>query len=416
MLTRNIVVVSSTFAVLSALIASACTTATCTELHRDCDGAGTAGLAGVAGVAGSIAGSDGGSENGGMAFGGSAGSGGAGGGASAGTGDAGAAGAPACADACKGLTPVCDAASSTCVQCLTSTDCKDSATPACDTTTNTCVQCITSTDCKNGAKPACDTAKNTCVGCVGNNDCKDATKPLCDTAAAQCVACLKQADCTSATASACSAGVCTACTVDADCSNIAGKGVCDAGTCVQCTGKKFAACGQDSGTPLVCDSLNRTCTTNKQHSVSACSSCVTDEQCQLGQLCGLQKFGGADVGYFCFWKKGDTANGAPADCFVNGRPYAATIANQHSIDGATADVCSLRTSTCVARSQFSLKDCKSGTAGSDALCGAAPPDDAKCDAVTMSTGYSCTMRCASDIDCPSGFPCNTGALQPYCEL
>ena len=150
MLTRNTVIISSALAVLSALIASACTEATCTELHRDC----TPGSAGVAGVAGNSGGSDGGSEHGGMSFGGSGGNGVAG----ASAGDAGAAGSSACVDTCQGLTPVCDVASSTCVQCLKGTDCKDSAKPACDVATNTCVQCLASTDCKNAAKPVCDTA------------------------------------------------------------------------------------------------------------------------------------------------------------------------------------------------------------------------------------------------------------------
>jgi hypothetical protein len=362
----------------------------------------------------SDAGTDGGSDQGGMSSGGSAGGGTAGNG---GGGEAGAGGSAPCADACKESTPVCDPASNTCVQCLTGTDCKDSAKPACNAATHTCVECTKSTDCADAAKPACDTATNRCVVCVGNADCKDAAKPFCDKAGAQCVACLKQADCTSATASACSAGVCTACTTDAECSNIAGKGVCDAGTCVQCTGTKFVACGQDSGTPLVCDSLKRTCTTSKQQSAGLCQTCVSDAQCRPGQMCVLDKFGNPaqDVGYFCHWKKGDTANGAPTDCFATGKPYAGTQANVTSIDGTVGDICVLRTSTCVARSQFSTKDCVVSSAASDAVCGFAPTKDSKCAQVPSSSSFRCTMTCLSDEDCP-GAACDAGAAPPVCSF
>jgi hypothetical protein len=416
MLARNIVATSFAFAALGSLIASACTNATCTDLHQKCDGVASGGFAGVGGLdgtAGSFAGTDGG-EQGGMPVGGSGGAGTAG---SGGNGEAGAAGAAGCADVCKGTTPVCDSTSNMCVQCVKSTDCKDNAKPVCDAATNTCVQCTKGSECTDSTKPACDTGTNSCVECVGNGDCKGSTKPLCDTTGAHCVACLKQADCTSPTASACNANVCTACTTDAECSNIAGKGVCDAGTCVQCTGKKFAACGQDSGTPLVCDSLKRTCTTSKQQSAGLCQTCVTDAQCKAGQICVLDKFGNPaqDVGYFCHWKKGDTANGAPSDCFATGKPYAGTQVNATSVDGSVADVCSLSVSTCVARNQFKSKDCAVASAASDAVCGFAPTKDSKCAQVPSSTSYRCTMTCTSDEDCPTG-TCDTGAAPSVCTF
>jgi len=299
---------------------------------------------------------------------------------------------------------------------LKGTDCK-TPKPTCDTTTNLCVECAKSGDCKDTTKPACDTTTETCVGCVGNTDCKDSAKPFCDTTAAQCVACLKQADCTGATASACNAGVCAACTTDAQCSNIAGKGVCDAGTCVQCTGKKFAACGQDTGTPLVCDSLNRTCTSNKQHSSGLCQTCVTDAQCKAGEMCVLDKFGSPsqDVGYFCHWKQGDTAEGAPADCTVGGQPYFGTLKNATSVDGVVNDICTLRTSTCAARNQFGSKDCLVASTPTDSVCGFSPTKDSKCGQVGSSSTYRCTMTCSTTDDCPQ-FACDTGASPAVCLL
>jgi hypothetical protein len=173
----------------------------------------------------------------------------------------------------------------------------------------------------------------------------------------------------------------------------------------------------DTGTPLVCDSKARTCTTKKKASAGLCLACVSDAQCTAGKLCVEEKFGAQpqSVGFFCFYKQGDTANGAPADCFADGVPYAKTLVNQTSIDGATADICGLRSSTCVARNQFSSKDCATANAPDDSKCGFATGKDSKCDQVGASANYRCTMTCLSNDDCP-GTTCNTGANPAVCEL
>ena len=68
------------------------------------------------------------------------------------------------------------------------------------------------------------------------------------------------ADCADAKAARCDGGACGKCTTNDDCTHTAGKGVCDikVGECVPCAGKDYAACGSDTGTPLVCDSKART--------------------------------------------------------------------------------------------------------------------------------------------------------------
>jgi hypothetical protein len=381
---------------LASLLVPACAGNPTCQDYGDCPDNGGGGASATGGKAGA----SGNAARGGVSgVGGDAGSAGAGAeAAGAGTNDggasgaAGAAGAPPCNGDCRGATPVCDPASNLCVECLERSDCK-APTPACASDAHACVECVAATDCKNS------------------------TKPFCDTAAAKCVMCTKQADCSDPAASTCRAGECTACTADADCSAIAGKSVCDAGTCVQCTGKKFAACGVDAGTPLVCDSVQRICTTTKQRSAGLCLPCVTDAQCKPGQVCVLDKFGSPakDVGYFCHWKKGDVANGAPADCFATGKPYANTQINVTSIDGDVSDICGLRSSTCIANSQFSAKDCTVASAASDAACGFAPPKDAKCAQVPASSSYRCTMTCLSDEDCP-GSTCDTGAAPRVCAF
>jgi hypothetical protein len=388
--------------VLGGIGAAASSVSGCSSSCSDTGSCGTyappTGGMGNAGSSGTGHGGAGGAHGGGSSSGESGTSGASGTSGTTGAGDsgeagtAGAAGTAPCDGKCSGTTSVCLAATNACVECTDSSQC---AAP----------------------KPACDTASNACVECTAAADCKDITKPFCDTTAGQCVACLKQADCTTATASACNAGACAACAKDADCSNIAGKGVCDAGTCVQCTGNKFTACGNNAGTPLVCDSLKRTCTANKQHSVGLCQTCVTDAQCNAGEMCVLDKFSSPskDVGYFCHWKQGDTTDGAPADCTAGGRPYIGIQKNATSIDGTASDICTLAVSTCTALNQFRAKDCTVASAPSDAVCGVSPPNDAKC-MQFGSTTYRCTVTCGSDDDCPSPFPCDPGVSPRVCNF
>lgn len=265
-------------------------------------------------------------------------------------------------------------------------------------------------------KPVCDEPTDTCVQCLVENDCATGAKKKCDTTAKTCVECLASTDCSTAAAAKCDGGSCGKCTSNDDCAHIAGKGVCDktAGECVECTGTDYSSCGSDGGTPLVCDTKARTCTTSKEHAGDLCKPCVSDAQCQLGQLCVKQTFGAPaqDVGFFCFWKKGDTANGAPATCLPGADPYANTLLNQTSIDGVTKDICGLRASTCVARNQFSSKDCSTSGAADDQKCGFVPKKDSKC--VQADVGvFRCTMPCGSADDCPGSLACDGTS---FCKL
>ncbi|MGC4068864.1 MAG: hypothetical protein QM784_30315 [Polyangiaceae bacterium] len=357
---------------------SACDTkVTCKDLDNCTDGNAGEGGASTGGKT---------SSSGGKAQGGS-------GGSSASGGTTATTTAP-CNGSCSGSTPVCNETSNKCVACLANTDCKDASKSVCNGTTYECVGCLASADCsKNATKPVCDLAKTTCVGCLGNTDCASATALRCDTAT----------------------NTCTACQTDTDCSQIAGKGVCSAGMCVQCTGKKRDACGELEGKALVCDSLSQTCTTDKKvGSAGLCQPCVSDAQCPAGQLCHQQMFGGKPVGYFCFWKQGDTANGAPADCTLSSnRPYVKTEADAQSIDGEAATLCGLAVTTCIAYNQFKNVDCAPTGTPQDALCGFASGQDAKC-AQYGATTYRCTTVCLGNDDCDVA--CNTGASPKVCTF
>lgn len=333
-------------------------------------------------------------------------------------GDSGAGGTAAskpCDSACSGAKPVCDESAEVCVQCLESQDCTG-ADKVCNPASKACVQCLLSEDC-NGSKKVCDSAATTCVECLKSKDCTGANK-VCDTPAKACVACLDSTDCSDPKAAKCDAKSCTKCTSNDDCVHLAEKTVCDtkAGECVQCTGTDYAACGQSMGTQLVCDTLKRTCSSNKEKSTGLCQSCVSDAQCSAGKLCVKESFGtpSQDVGYFCFWKKGDTANGAPSTCLPGADPYAKTLINQSSIDGTTADVCGLRSSTCVARNQNSTKDCATSGVADDQKCGFAPGKDSKCSQPDVGV-FRCTMICISDDDCP-GTACDLGSSPSVCAL
>jgi hypothetical protein len=335
---------------------------------------------------------------------------------------------------CSAPTPACNLATYTCVGCLSNANCSSPA-PACNTATNLCVQCTKDTQC-SGATPACNTATNLCVQCTSNGNCGGLT-PLCDTAKNTCVECLSSADCKSPAASLCNGGTCGPCAANADCSHLSGTTVCktvsasevdagargdagagdEPGVCVQCTGTDYATCGQSGGKNLVCSSLTNTCSTFTERSAGLCKTCVSDAQCKLGEMCVEEKFNGQSVGYFCFYKQGDTANGAPTDCTLTGRPYSGVLKNAVSIDGATADICSLRVSTCTALNQFSQTNCTSSTnTANDGACGFAPGVDSKC--VTYGTQHLCTTTCGSDLDCQSGinFTCDTGANPPVCTF
>jgi hypothetical protein len=278
-----------------------------------------------------------------------------------------------------------------------------------------------------GSTPICDTDKNECVECTTSDDCKaDATKSVCNTTAGKCVACNENTDCKDATASRCdtATNTCAACSIDDDCKQISGKGICLTGDatlpnqCVQCTGKRYSACGQLEGADLVCDSLARTCTTDKKVKSSAeCKPCVSDAQCIAGQLCAKQMFGGKLVGHFCFWKQGDTANGAPTDCTLPAnRPYVNVQADVLSIDNDSGTLCMLRAVTsCPALNDYSAKSCVNNNKPEEQLCGFAPGEDSKCIAFGSSQ-YLCTNTCGSDLDCKQGFTCNVATNPDTCTL
>jgi hypothetical protein len=68
-----------------------------------------------------------------------------------------------CSETCTGTTPICDAASATCVECLTNADCFDDMRPRCEA--NACGACRVDDDCSTGV-------------CLGDGSCAAASRIL----------------------------------------------------------------------------------------------------------------------------------------------------------------------------------------------------------------------------------------------
>jgi hypothetical protein len=186
------------------------------------------------------------------------------------------------------------------------------------------------------------------------------------------------------------------------------------GSCVECTGTDYACGKAGDNTPYVCDSLRRECSTQKAGNKDLCGGCVSDAECQTGKLCVLQTFndpndspdqGAIEIGYFCVWRF-DANPGPDMNCFSK-PPYVTRQSSTTSLDGTTADVCTLRTSTCPAQVDFSNKDCAPGGTPQDNLCGDPDaPTDGYCLETSSPGIYRCTVPCGGDPDCkPNGFFC-----------
>lgn len=164
---------------------------------------------------------------------------------------------------CAAPTPYC--LDSLCVACLTDTNCGNRF---CEPTSHTCVECVTSGDCKND-KPYC--LGNECRECLVPANCGD---PLltCDTRDGMCVpACGADADC-SGPNPVClpDLSVCVACSVDLDCPD---NRYCELNKCVACR------------TDADCDATKPRCDPEKLD----CAECLVDSDCGAERACDMRK-------------------------------------------------------------------------------------------------------------------------------
>ena len=254
-----------------------------------------------------------------------------------------------------------------------------------------------------GATPVCNEGTGECVECTAGATaaCSGAT-PVCDTATSECVACLANSDCTTAGASECALAThtCVGCTADAACAGRAGTTACDPtrGECVQCTGTNRTACGAN-----VCDVAARTCATSAVGSANLCENCVSDVQCQAGQVCVAMSGGTPTrvLGHYCLWREAATEVGAPNGACSRTRPYAQG-AERSALEAGMVRVCEPRIASCDALVDFSSPTATctpAAPAVANATCGATDVDDGYCQFFDVASNR-CTVGCTTFEDCP----------------
>jgi hypothetical protein len=295
-----------------------------------------------------------------------------------------------------------------CVDCLSNGDCSGNAALSKCSGGGACSVCVADGDC--GAimgKNACKTSEG-CVECVNDTHCannEDGTH--CKVTAGgsadinTCVECNSNADCAGAGAALCQDNQCVPCVADADCAHLdtngatAGGtlGVCDSGTCVECTGPKRTACA-----PNVCNSLTKVCALNRpEGGAGLCDACISDFECATDARC-VQQSVGASSGFFCF--------PIQVNALCNTRGFAERpVGGTPTLDSASTAMCLQRDTSCPAYLNY-----RSGLACQDAT------DDAACgvqgSCAASPGGFNCTISCTSAADCASG-DCLEGG---FCEL
>jgi hypothetical protein len=331
---------------------------------------------------------------------------------------------------CNPPTPVCNERTQTCVGCLDDRDCvnEPGLGGSCRPDDARCVECLSDAQCVGDPAASNCSSGGTCVSCTADEDCSliqgrsacltnigcvecvdgsecvgNAAGPICATsnvgvaagsaAANTCVECVENADCVNSSASLCENNQCVPCSANADCAHVDSTpdatqpsplGICDAGTCVECTGLQRAACGAN-----VCDSLTRQCSADRLVATAGlCESCVSDAECEPGSLC-VQQTG---VGFFCMPVQPNT--GCPTSGPARGFLQQASVL---TIDGVPSPVCLPRLAACPAFVNY-----RDGT-----LC--AGIDDESCGpsgSCEQSPGggafFLCTISCAGISDCLRG--------------
>ncbi len=243
--------------------------------------------------------------------------------------------------------------------------------------------------------------------------------------------CTSNVDCGTAGASRCAAGACTTCQADADCSHVGGRIVCLQGTCVQCTRDKAAAC-TSGGTQYVCDPSSHACDMNRRarskglcnvctsSTDSACAArpdCISDDECQTGQVCVMVAAGGS--------RRVCQAIKTVAACPL---PYGGiTRTPVPSADGQSVTVCTFRweQTTCQAHADFRSKPCgvpdvtmPGGQAPDHERCGEPGVADGICVYAPEFTEYRCTVPCGNTVeDCPlNSRECDRTNPNNFCSL
>lgn len=299
----------------------------------------------------------------------------------------------------EGLGTLCRLDDGKCVECLTDAECTANPGASSCSPLGTCGACITDLDCAViPGRPAC-LAGSGCVECTSNAQCSGNPRgPLCKTGAAAeptdtapvntCVECVSDTDCTDPNASACQNDECVPCQANADCTHVdstpgvAGGtplNVCDAGSCVQCTGLQREACGAN-----VCDSLAQICTNRPAGLARLCDDCVSDAECSPNARCVSLAFAESSIGNFCVPTPVD------GSC-ASQRPFVGATSGTTLDSASTTALCVLRLTSCPGLNS------QTNACAIDEDCGAPGVADGVC--VAIGGGTACSTFCMNANDC-----------------
>ncbi|MCB9643340.1 MAG: hypothetical protein H6728_09715 [Myxococcales bacterium] len=312
-----------------------------------------------------------------------------------------------------------------CVVCTQNSDCQrygqtyQRLHPAC-LANNTC-GCSANTQCTafnaGAVGGVCDTAKSECVGCKADTDCRrgyicNSTTALCEIGCrtdnecpssqycvnTKCVECKTNSNCTTdPTKTVCGAdGSCVGCAANTDCKT-AGKTVCLASVCVQCTQDSHC-----SGATNKCDLISNTCYNPAQP--TQCQPCGANNSCATGHRCVQYRTQGSNTTRETMCAKtcqrdSDCAKGFTCGprigqfdlTTVQGACYPAYSFSS----GSSGNV---RYITCTALTTQG-KACTS-----NGQCGVSNFEDSYCDSFQ---GNTCRVTCRFDNSntCPTGYTC-----------
>jgi hypothetical protein len=282
-----------------------------------------------------------------------------------------------------------------CVECLGEADCGLERSLCADD--NTCVECFGNDNCQSEAAPRCD-GTATCSGCESDNDCtrfEDTSQ--CDVESGACVACTSDDNCPDANAAACGEDfTCGACTSDSDCEHLDDLGVCNSGTCVECTVQDESACGVNS-----CNPATNTCTATPRDSVDVCESCVADSECLNDNLrCVPMNFESEFHGNYCMRLE-------TAGC---SKPYVPILTTSSLSGAGAATYCSIPTELTTCEAVLDLgASCQNGSDCGDG-------EGGLCRTVN-GVANRCTYACNIVDNCTGSLVCSApgGEGVPHCR-
>lgn len=201
-------------------------------------------------------------------------------------------------------------------------------------------------------------------------------------------------------------GGCVQCLTDGHCSAVANKPMCRDNVCVQCTPQtEESDCGDTSCNPATFE-----CTDTTRDSVTICSPCISDSECQGDdRYCVPMQFSPegeevTELGGFCLQEK-------PTDTACSANPYTTHISRTTLSGIESKAFCGVAEPLTTCKAVLDLiGSAQPQTCANNDECGVEGLDDGVCD--TPNVG-GCTYACNSNSQCPADKPCPGGAGS-YC--